>query len=120
MFRCIWYAGEMLFVPVIVYGFCGGVWNEGGTAAKLLLVAIVVMALLLKIWSGLGRIFETSSEVLVEWKKRKGMPSLLFRKKMKSVRPIRVQIGHYYADAGVTLTLLSISSENTMSVLLAA
>ena len=74
-----------------------------------------VLVGILKYWKGLGEMFETSSKVHLEWRRRNGLPCLLFRKRIKSMRAIHVEVGgRFYVDAGISLTLLSIISENTM------
>ena len=120
LMRWLLWVDEVILVVICVFGLCGSVWTEGSQALRIFLVSVFSLSILATIWTGMGAVYETSVKALWKWRRTTGLPVHL-RKFIRSTRPIRVLIGDYfYADGAMMLTLLSIITENTFNLLLAA
>ena len=85
-----------------------------------LVIASTLFVIVIYAYKAYGSVYEESRETWESWQ-RGGINNAWFRRYCKAYRPPRVALGtFFYADKSLTLTILSVVLNNTVSMALTA
>ena len=113
--------GELVQVCIVILSSYAGMRSSGVTSLRSFTVALA-LGWVGHQWLGmLADVFETSEGTLKAWRAGRGdRQDPVFRRFMKAVRPMRVNVGFFFADRMLVLTVGGVILQNTATLLISA